>query len=205
MKVVAINGSPRIDGNTAASLKTVCAVLEKNGIETEIINVGDKNICGCKACGSCGDCSCVFEGEFFEQTVKKMAEADGIILGSPTYYASIAGTMKAFLDKAFYTGSKHFRLKVGAGVVSLRRSGGIAVFNQLNNYFLISEMIVAPSYYWNIGHGGAKQEVLRDDEAMCVLENLGQNMAYLLKLKENANGTVEVPSATPRKKLNMIR
>lgn len=202
MKVIAINGSPKKEGNTFHALSTVCATLEKRGVETEIIHIGNKNIRGCMACGKCSDCRCVFEGEEFYETVRKMADADGIILGSPVYYAGISGTMKSFLDKAFYTGGKNFRLKVGASVAALRRSGGMTTFQQLNNYFLISEMIVAPSYYWNIAHGAAPGEMLRDVEAVSVLENLGQNMAWLLEKTAHAD---DLPTAVERKKLNMIR
>lgn len=206
MRVVAVNGSPRAKGNTFCALNTVAEVLEKEGIETEIVQIGNRNIRGCIACGKCAETGCcVFEDEFYKKTAEKMYNADGILLGSPVYYAAIAGTMKCFLDKVFYASQGRFRHKIGAGIASLRRSGGIAAFNQLNNYFLISEMVIAPSFYWNIAHGAAEGEMLKDTEAVSVLKNLGQNMAWLIKMKEFSKETIAEPAAVKKQKLNMIR
>jgi len=186
MNVIAINGSPRAEGNTYQAIKIVSDELEKEGISTEIIHIGNKNIRGCVACGGCfenKDEKCLINDEV-NDIMQKMKAADGIIIGSPVYYASIAGTMKCFLDRAFYvsgTNGNLFRHKVGASVVAVRRSGEIATYDHLNHYFTISEMFLASSNYWSIIHGRLPGEALQDEEGVQAMRVLGKNMGYLLK------------------------
>lgn len=205
MKVIALNGSPKSKGNTYLALKTVCDELENQGIQTEIINVGNLDIKGCISCNRCSEGHCQFSDDAFREIVNKVYAADGILLGSPVYYAGIAGTMKSFLDRMFYANQGRMRLKVGASVAVLRRSGGVATFDQLNHYFLISEMMVAPSYYWNAVHGGAPGEVLKDDEGICELKNLANNMAWMLKIKEFGKEAYPIPKPVDRVYTNFIR
>lgn len=205
MKVVAINGSPKPKGNTYMALKTVCDELEKQGIETEIINVGNMEIKGCIGCGRCKDKHCIFSGEELRGIFDKIHAADGLMVGSPVYYSGIAGTMKCFLDRLFYSARGSLRLKVGASVVAVRRSGGVATFDQLNHYFLISEMLIAPSFYWNVIHGTAPGEVTQDGEGMCVLRDLANNMAWMLKIKEYSSNELPAPTPMPREYTNFVR
>jgi len=199
MKVVAFNGSPRKEGNTYHAIKIVADELKKEGIDTEIIHVGNKSIRGCMACGQCvknKNEKCVLPGDEVNEWIQKMKEADGIILGSPVYYSSIAGTMKAFLDRAFYVTSANggmLRHKVGAGVVAVRRSGGLPTFNQLNNYINYSEMLMPTSNYWNVIHGTSPGEALQDEEGVQIMRVLGKNMAWCMKLVENGRGVVKEP------------
>lgn len=197
MKVVAINGSPKASGNTHQALKTVTDELEKQGIETEIIHIGHKAIRGCVACGGCAknkNEKCVIDDEV-NTAIQKMKEADGIIIGSPVYYASIAGTMKCFLDRTFYTASANgglFRHKVGASVAIARRSGELATFDHLNHYFTIAEMVVATSNYWNTAHGRLPGEVVKDEEGIQTMRVLAKNMAFLLNsIAENKTNLPE--------------
>lgn len=190
MHVIAINGSPKAEGNTFYAIKIVADALQNEGITTEIIHVGDKNIRGCIACGGCIknlNEKCVIDDEV-NDLVQKMKNADGIIIGSPTYYASIAGTMKCFLDRAFYVGGANgglFRHKVGASVVAVRRSGEVAVFDHLNHYFTLAEMFVPGANYWNAIHGRVPGEAEQDTEGVQTMRVLGKNMAYLMKKLNN--------------------
>ena len=199
MKVVAFNGSPKKEGNTYHALKLVTEQLELQGIETEIVHVGNKGVKGCIACGQCAknkDEKCVLTGDDVNIWIQKMKEADGILLGSPVHYASLGANMKSFLDRAFYVSGANgnlFRHKVGASVVAVRRSGGLPTFNELNNYLNYSEMMVPTSNYWNVIHGTTPGEVLQDEEGMQILRVLGRNMAYLLQLIDQGKNKVEAP------------
>jgi len=161
MKVVAFNGSPKKEGNTYHAIKIVMDQLEKEGIETEIVHVGNKAVRGCMACGLCvknKNEKCVLPDDGVNEWIQKMKSADGIILGSPVYFSSMSGTMKSFLDRAFrVTGTNNgmLRHKVGASVVAVRRSGGLPTFNQLNNYINYAEMLKPTSNYWNVIHGAS--------------------------------------------------
>ncbi len=205
MKVIAINGSPRKSGNTYTSIKRICDILEKEGIETEIIQVGDKAFGGCRACGACAKLGkCAFgDKDGLNEIGAKMSDADGIIIGSPVYYADINGTLKSFLDRVFYTYGQNFRFKPGAAVVALRRGGAIHAYHSINNYFGITEMIQVPSIYWNDVHGRAEGECEQDIEAMQMMDALGQNMAYLLKMK--AESKVQPPEKINKTAFNYIR
>jgi len=205
MKVIALNGSPKPKGNTYLALKTVCDELEQKNIETEIINIGNMELKGCISCGRCSEGHCHFSDDKFREIVEKVYAADGVLLGSPVYYASIAGTMKSFLDRLFYPSQGRMRLKVGASVVVCRRSGGVTTFDQLNNYFLISEMMVAPSYYWNAVHGRIPGEISEDAEGICGLKNLAGNMAWMLNMKEYSKDAFPQPQPYPRDWTNFVR
>lgn len=187
MKVVAFNGSPRKEGNTAALIKHVLAELEKEGIETEVVQVGGKRIHGCTACGKCYekmDKKCVIDKDIVNECIEKMLEADGIILASPTYFADLTPELKALIDRAGFVAKANnemFRHKVGAAVVAVRRAGSIHVFDSINHFFTISQMIIPGSSYWNMGMGLAEGDVEKDEEGIQTMQTLGQNMAWLLK------------------------
>ena len=210
MKIVAFNGSPNKEGNTWHALKMVTAELEREGIETEIIHVGNKLIRGCAACGQCvknKNEQCVLPGDEVNEWIQKMKRADGIILGSPVHYAALGGTMKSFLDRAFYVTSVNngmLRHKVGAAVVAVRRSGGLPTFTQLNNFLCYSEMLLPTSNYWNVIHGTRPGEVTQDEEGVQIMRVLGKNMAWLLKLVENGKGTVLPPEREAKIYMNFI-
>ncbi|HEY3369802.1 MAG TPA: flavodoxin family protein [Prolixibacteraceae bacterium] len=187
MKVIGINGSPRKGGNTEIVLKTVFQELEKEGIETELVQVGGKLVHGCTACLKCReikDGRCHIKNDFINQLIPKMLEADGIILGSPVYFADITPEMKALMDVSGYVtrGNGHLlRRKVGAAVVVERRGGAMHAFETLNNFFLINQMIIPGSSYWNFAFGGAPGDVLNDAEGLQTMRTLGENMAWVMK------------------------
>lgn len=211
MKVVAINGSPNKEGNTYHGISMVAAELEKDGIETEIVHIGHQDIRGCIACGKCAknrNEQCVMADDDVNACIQKMKQADGIILGSPVYFAAIAGTMKAFLDRVFYVSTFNgglFRHKVGASLVAVRRSGGLPAFNQLNNYLFYSEMLVPGSNYWNVIHGARRGEATRDEEGAQIMRVLGRNMAWAMKLVEQGKGSVATPESESKVFMNFIR
>ena len=186
-KVVAFNGSARKGGNTAILLGYVLKELEAEGIETELIEMSGAKIHGCLACRECSkrkDRRCGQTGDMGNVYIEKMEHADGILLGSPTYVADVTSEIKALMDRACLVSKANggiFRRKVGAAVVAVRRAGAIHAFDALNHFFLISEMIVPGSSYWNIGFGLEKGDVERDEEGIRTMKTLGQNMAWLLK------------------------
>jgi multimeric flavodoxin WrbA len=187
MKVVAFNGSPRKEGNTAALIRHVLTELEKEGIETETVQVGGKSIHGCTACAKCfenKDKKCVIDKDIINECIEKMIEADGIILGSPTYFADLTPELKALIDRSGFVAKANgelFRRKVGAAVVAVRRAGSVHVFDSINHFFTISQMIIPGSNYWNVGIGLAEGGVEKDEEGIRTMQILGQNMAWLLK------------------------
>ena len=187
MKVVAFNGSPRKEGNTNLLLCHVLKVLEGEGIETELIKLGGEKIHGCNSCRTCYSTKnrrCIIEDDKVNLYIQKMIEANGIILGSPVYFSMMTPEMKAFLDRAFYVARANgdlFKRKVGAAVVAVRRAGGIPTFDAINHFFLISQMIVPGSSYWNVGFGRKEGEVENDEEAMKTMEALGTNISWLVK------------------------
>ena len=208
MKVIAINGSPRMNGNTATALKAMTDELERQGIETETIEIGNKSIHGCIACNHCFRSEgnrCVFQDDLVNETAQKMREADGFILGCPTYYAGIPGTMKSFLDRVFYTSSRYFRLKVATSCAVVRRAGGVDVVHQLNNYLNLAQTVIPPSQYWTIAYGRDKAEVVGDGEGMQTLVKNARCMAWLLKLIETGKDTVPLPEDEKRVMTNFIR
>lgn len=187
MKVLAINGSPRKDGNTATMLKTVIEVLEKEGIQTELYQFAGKSIHGCKACMACfknKDMRCAFNDDDFNEVFEKMVAADGLILGSPTYFTDVTSEMKGLIDRAgfvSFANGRCFRRKTGAAVVAVRRAGSTHVFDTLNHFFFITEMMVPGSSYWNMGIGREKGEVEKDEEGLRTMRVLGENMAWMMK------------------------
>ena len=187
MRVVAFNGSARKDGNTAILIRRVLQVLEKKGIETELIQLAGEQIRGCNACRKCYKTKnkrCIIEDDNVNAYIQKMLEADGIILGSPVYFSMMTPELKALIDRAGYVAGANrnmFKRKVGAAVVAVRRAGAIPTFDAINNFFLISQMIVPGSSYWNIGIGRKKSDVEGDKEGLKTMEDLGRNMAWLIK------------------------
>jgi len=187
MKVVAFNGSARKDGNTAILVREVFSELEKEGIETELVQLAGKPIRGCTACGQCyknKNQRCVIENDVANDCIEKMRAADGIILGSPTYFADVTTEMKALIDRAGFVARANddmLKRKVGAAVVAMRRAGSIHAFDTINHFFLIGQMIIPGSIYWNMGLGRAKGEVEQDEEGLQIMHALGRNIAWLLK------------------------
>ena len=181
MKVLLINGSPKPNGNTAMALQEMVKVFEKEQIETEIIHIGNKDIRGCIACGTCSQRGkCVFD-DAVNEYASKLEDCDGVVVGSPVYYASANSTLTAFLDRLFYSTGFDKTMKVGASVAIARRGGCSATFDQLNKYFTISGMPVASSQYWNSVHGGTPGEVAQDEEGMQTMRTLARNMSFLMK------------------------
>ena len=191
MKVIAINGSARKDGNTAILIRRVLKVLEGEGIETELIQLSGEQIHGCTACGTCRKVQnkqCKIVSDNVNTYIEKMAAADGIILGSPTYFSMMSSEMKALIDRAGFVSRANgdmFKRKVGAAVVAVRRAGGMPTFDAINHFFLIGQMIVPGSSYWNVGIGSKKGDVEKDEEGLKTMEDLGKNMAWLLNRLKN--------------------
>lgn len=187
MKVVAFNGSGRKDGNTVIMINRIFSELEKEGIDTELVQLAGRKIHGCTACYKCienKDKHCSMNDDIVNECIDKMVTADAIILGSPTYIADMTAQMKALVDRAAFVARSNdnmFRRKVGAAVVAVRRAGAINVFDSINHFFLISEMVVPGSIYWNVAVGRNIGDVEKDEEGMRTMAILGQNMAWLLK------------------------
>jgi len=207
MNVIAFNGSPHVDGVIAKGISLIQRELEKAYISVEVVHVGSKNIRGCIDCHQCRSSNtghCIFQDGGVNEAIDKLRTADGIILGSPAYYGGIAGTFKSFLDRLFFAGP-NMPFKVGATVVSLRRTGGIAAFHQLNNYFSISGIMITPTIYWNVIHGNSVPETLEDQEGQQIMEMQGRNMAWLIKAVAAAKESVPLPPPiTDRNKTNFI-
>ena len=187
MKVVAFNGSPRKDGNTKLLLEAVCHELQKDGIETEIVSLAGKTLRGCRACYKCFDKKdghCSIKTDVVNECIDKMVQADGILIGSPTYFADVTSETKALIDRAGFVAKandNHLARKAAAAVVAVRRAGAIHAFDTINHLFTISEMIIVGSSYWNIGFGREPGEVSSDKEGLETMQRLGHNMAWLLK------------------------
>ncbi len=187
MKVLLINGSPHEKGCTYTALCEIAKVLAEENIETDIFQIGTKPIRGCIACGGCrqsNPSACVFTDDVCNALIAKMREADGIIVGSPVYYAGPNGALCALLDRAFYSASGDWRHKPAAAIVSCRRGGASAAFDRLNKYFTINRMPVVSSQYWNAVHGACAADVLKDAEGLQIMRTLGRNMAWMLKALE---------------------
>lgn len=187
MRVVAFNGSPRKGGNTERLLNRVLSILDGEGIKTELVHIGGEKVHGCTACGKCfanQDGRCIFDDDIINECIGKMAAADGIVIGSPTYFADVSPETKALIDRAGFVAMANGRMfsrKVGAAVVAVRRAGGIHVFDTINHFFGISNMFTVGSVYWNIGFGLNPGDVERDDEGMMTMEALGRNMAWIIR------------------------
>ena len=208
MKVLLINGSPKANGCTYTALSEIANELEKENIETEIFHIGNKPIRGCIGCGGCYTTNkCVFNDDVVNDGIEKVKKADGIILGSPVHYAATSGAITSFLDRLFYAyGGKFLAHKPGAAIVSCRRGGSTAAFEQLNKYFTISNMPIVSSQYWNMVHGNTPEEVKQDLEGMQTMRVLGQNMAWLLKsIQSGKEAGIKLPEKEPRAMTNFIR
>ena len=205
MKVLMINGSPHAKGNTCTALAEMEKVFSQEGIETEIVHVGNKDIRGCIACYSCSDKGrCVFD-DLVNETAPKFEECDGLVVASPVYYASANATLIAFLDRLFY--STHFdkTMKVGASVVVARRGGLSATFDELNKYFTICGMPVASSQYWNSIHGREPGEAAQDREGLQTMRTLAKNMAFLMKSIALGKEQFGLPEKEAPEHMNFIR
>jgi multimeric flavodoxin WrbA len=187
MKVIAFNASPRKDGNTRRLIDYTLAEIEKEGIETQVMNIGRKKVHGCIACMKCFenlDRRCIFDDDLINECIEKMAEADGIIIASPTYFADMTPEAKALIDRAGFVGIANgnlFSRKVGAGISVARRAGAVTTVDSINHFFGISDMFTVGSTYWNVGFGLEKGDVDSDVEGIRTMQRLGQNMAWLVK------------------------
>ena len=192
-KVILLNGSPHANGCTATALNEMIKVFQEEGIETELIHVGNKSIRGCISCNRCSETGkCVFD-DLVNEVAPKFAEADGLVVGSPVYYAGPNGTILSFMDRLFYSTSFSKQMKVGAAVVSCRRGGNTATFDVLNKYFTISSMPVASSSYWNQVHGFTADDAKKDLEGMQTMRNLARNMAFMIKAFADAKDKYGYP------------
>ncbi len=210
MKVIAINGSPKKAGNTYHALQLVGNELISEGVDFEILHIGNKVIRGCLACGKCSEMKneeCSIKDDL-NPLIQQLKQADGIILGSPVYFAGIPGTMKSFLDRLFYVSGVNggfFRHKVGAAVVAVRRTGGSSTFDCLNHYLNYCEMTIASSNYWNIIHGRTPGEVNQDQEGVQIMRVLGKNFAWLLKVRDATKSTILPPQKEAKEMMSFIR
>ena len=205
MKVLLINGSPRRNGCTFTALSEVEKTLHREGIETELVQLGAKAVQGCIACGRCKTLGrCVFD-DLVNETAPKLEAADGLVVGSPVYYASANGSLIAFLDRLFYSTPFDKTMKAGAAVLSCRRGGASASFDELNKYFTISGMPVVSSQYWNSVHGNTPEEVGQDFEGLQIMRTLGRNMAFLVKSIVLGREKLGLPEKEPRISTNFIR
>ncbi len=205
MKVLMINGSPHVHGNTYIALREMEKVFAEEGIETEILHIGNQAIRGCISCGKCMETGkCVFD-DAVNQAAEKFEACDGLVVGSPVYYGGANATLAAFLTRLFY--STHFdkTMKVGAAVVAARRGGLSATFDELNKFFTISGMPVAASQYWNSIHGRAQGEAEQDEEGLQTMRTLARNMAFLIKSIQLGKETYGLPEKEEMKRTNFIR
>lgn len=206
MKALLLNGSPHEHGCTYTALCEVEKALHAHGIETEFMWLGKQPVQGCVACGGCKNTGrCVFN-DGVNRLIDRLDEFDALVIGSPVYYSAPAGQLVAFLNRLFYAGGGKMAHKIAAAVVSCRRGGSTATFEQLNQYFGISNMIVATSQYWNQVHGACPEDVLRDEEGLQTMRTLGENIAWLCRLLENGRQTgIEPPAYEPKARTNFIR
>ena len=205
MKVLMLNGSPKPNGNTALALREMEKVFAAEGVETELVHVGNKDIRGCIACGHCFEAGkCVFN-DLVNEVAPKFEACDGLVVGSPVYYASANATLVAFLTRLFYSTSFDKTMKVGASVVAARRGGLSSTFDELNKFFTISGMPVASSQYWNSVHGRAPGEAAQDAEGMQTMRTLARNMAFLVKSIALGKAEYGLPQREPVQRTNFIR
>jgi multimeric flavodoxin WrbA len=206
MHVLMVNGSPHEKGCTYTALSEVAGQLEEADIQTNIFHIGSKAIRGCIGCGGCMESGyCVYKDDSVNACIDLVREADGIVIGSPVYFAAANGSLCAFLDRMFFGKGARYAYKPAAAIVSCRRGGASAAFDRLNKYFAISSMPIVSSQYWNAVHGNTPEEVKQDLEGMQTMRTLGRNMAWLLKCIDAAKGTVAYPETEPRLMTNFIR
>ena len=205
MKVLMINGSPRANGNTFTALHEMEKIFAQEGIETNILQIGSKDIRGCIACGSCGkNGKCVFD-DIVNETAAEFEACDGLVVGSPVYYASANATLIAFLTRLFYSTPFDKSMKVGAGVVAARRGGLSSTFDELNKFFTISGMPVTSGQYWNSIHGAAPGEAVQDAEGLQTMRTLARNMSFLMKSIALGKEKYGIPEKEPFQRTNFIR
>ncbi len=207
MKVLLINGSPHKEGCTYTALTEVAKELNANGIETEIFHIGTNPVRGCIGCGACSKLGkCAFDDDVVNELAAKVKEADGYVFGSPVHYAAISGAMSCIMDRLFYSAGAAMRFKPAAGVCSARRAGTTASYDQLNKYIGINRMISVPSQYWNMVHGAKAEDVRKDEEGLQIMRTIGMNMAWMLKVLDNAkrNG-IEIPEQEAGIKTNFVK
>jgi len=207
MKVLMINGSPNKNGCTNAALEIIAKELKEQGVESEIVWLGNGAVRGCIGCGGCKKAGkCVFGDDPVNAIGEKVKTADGYVFGAPVHYASPCGAMVSAMDRLFAAFGGYMKLKPAASVVSARRAGTTASYDVLNKYIGINDMLAVPSKYWNMVHGSNAGEVLRDEEGVTIMRAIGSNMAWLLKLLQSARGTkLESPVDIPKAKTNFIR
>lgn len=205
MKVLMVNGSPRVGGNTAVALREMEKIFAAEGVESETIQIGNKDIRGCIACGTCFEKGkCVFD-DIVNETQSKFEACDGLVIASPVYYASANGTLISFLDRLFYSAPFDKSMKVGASVVVARRGGLSATFDELNKYFMISNMPVASSQYWNSVHGREQGEAAQDGEGLQTMRTLARNMTFLMRSIALGKEKYGLPEKEPFERTNFIR
>ena len=206
MKVLLINGSPHEKGCTYTALKEIADTLEKEGVDSEILWIGAKPIAGCIGCGSCRKTGKCFVNDLVNETNARMSGFDGIVIGSPVYYAGPSGQLTAFLDRLFYSKNKSYAGKLGAAIVSCRRGGASAAFDRLNKYFTISRMPIVSSQYWNQVHGFTPDDVKQDGEGLQTMRTLARHAAWLLKCIEvGREKGLQSPEPEPRIRTNFLR
>ncbi len=204
MKVLLVNGSPHEKGCVYTALTEIADTLKSEGLDSEIFWIGNRPVQGCIGCWQCREKgTCAFQDELYTGFIEKMKNSDGIIIGSPVYYAGPNGSLCALLDRVFFSGSEFLRNKPGACVVNCRRGGASAAFDRLNKYFTILQMPVVSSQYWNSTHGTTPEEVKEDEEGLQTMRTLARNMAYLLK--SNAVSGIGLPPSEPLLRTNFIR
>ncbi len=205
MKVLMVNGSPRVDGNTAIALREMEKIFVQDGIDTETIQIGNRDIRGCIACNTCaGKGKCVFD-DIVNETQPKFEACDGLVIASPVYYASANGTLISFLDRLFYSAPFDKSMKVGASVVVARRGGLSATFDELNKYFMISNMPVASSQYWNSVHGRVQGEAAQDAEGLQTMRTLARNMTFLMRSIALGREKYGLPEKEPSERTDFVR
>ena len=205
MKVLMINGSPRVGGNTSIALAEMQKIFEENGIDTEIVQVGNRDIRGCIGCGYCFKNACCTFDDIVNEIAPKFEACDGLVVGSPVYYAAANGTLVSLLDRLFYSTAFDKTMKVGASVAVARRGGISSTFDQLNKYFTIAGMPVASSQYWNGVHGRVPGEAAQDEEGLQTMRTLARNMSFLIKSIALGKEAFGLPEKEPRKATNFIR
>ena len=205
MKVLLLNGSPRKGGNTETALNEMIKIFDEEGIETELIQVGNQKIFGCMACGACAKLGKCVQGDAVNEIAEKFRDADGLVVGSPVYYASANATLVAVLDRLFYSSSFDKTMKVGASVVAARRGGMSSTFDELNKYFTISGMPVASSQYWNSIHGRLPGEAAQDEEGLQTMRALARNMAFLMNSIALGKEKYGLPEKEPRISTHFVR
>lgn len=205
MKVLMINGSPHEHGTTRRALDEIANALKANGIDSEIVTVGDKPVYGCTACGGCVKDSRCVRKDIVNDIIEKIEQSDGLVVGSPVYYASLNGTLKSLLDRVFYA-RKGFAGKPAAAVAVARRAGTTATLDIINKYFMISKMPVVSSQYWNMVHGSNGEQAEQDIEGLQTMRVLGENMAWLIKcINAGKNAGIDFPDGEPYVKTNFVR